>query len=187
MDVALELSRHRRSLVLAAYRMLGSLDEAEDVVQEAFLRANQAPTQDIENPKAWLLKIVGRLCLDHLRSARARRERYVGPWLPEPLLASIEAPGEDPAEQAALADELSIAFLSVLESLTPAERIVYVLHEAFGVPLKEIAEAVGKSGGVPAARAARPHAHRRQCPPIPDRPSGALRRRGNLPVGLRNR
>jgi RNA polymerase sigma-70 factor (ECF subfamily) len=145
MDVALELSKHRRSLVLAAYRMLGSLDEAEDVVQEAFLRANQAPTQEVGNPKAWLLKIVGRLCLDRLRSARARRERYVGPWLPEPLLDSIESTGQDPAEQAALADELNIAFLSVLENLTPAERIVYVLHEAFGVPLKEIAGIVGKS------------------------------------------
>jgi RNA polymerase sigma-70 factor (ECF subfamily) len=144
-DVAEELSRHRGSLVLAAYRMLGSIDEAEDVVQEAFLRAQAAAPAGIESPKAWLLKVVGRLCLDHLRSARVRRESYVGPWLPEPILDSVPAVDDDPADRAALADELSIAFLSVLETLSPAERIVYVLREAFGVPFAEIAGIVGRT------------------------------------------
>jgi RNA polymerase sigma-70 factor (ECF subfamily) len=147
MDVAAELARHRDFLVTVAYRMLGSVQEAEDVVQEAFLRAERAEragTDDIVEPRAWLTRIVTRLCLDELKSARTRRERYVGPWLPEPVLTAI-AGDTDPADRVTLDEQVSLALLTVLEALSPAERAVYVLHEAFGVPLNEVADIVGRT------------------------------------------
>jgi RNA polymerase sigma-70 factor, ECF subfamily len=120
-----------------AYRMTGSASEAEDLVQEAFLRFHRA--EAVEAPKAFLTTVVTRLAIDHLRSARVRREAYVGPWLPEPLVA---VPGADDGVER---DEtLSIAFLALLERLTPVERAVYVLHELFGYAHDEIAEVVGK-------------------------------------------
>ena len=118
-----------------AYRMLGSVADAEDIVQEAFLRWRNA--EDVREPAAFLTTVVTRLSIDHLRSARARRERYVGPWLPEPLLAD-HAP--DAAEAAELSDTLSMAFLMVLESLTPSERAAFLLREVFGYGYGEIAE-----------------------------------------------
>jgi RNA polymerase sigma-70 factor (ECF subfamily) len=144
MDVAAEMARHREFLVGVAYRLLGSVQAAEDVVQDAFLRAERADTDDIVEPRAWLTRIVSRLALDELRSARVRRERYVGPWLPEPMLAPIE-PGADPADRVTLDEQVSLALLAVLETLSPAERAVYVLHEAFGVPLSEVAAIVGRT------------------------------------------
>jgi RNA polymerase sigma-70 factor, ECF subfamily len=144
MDVAAELARHREFLIGVAYRLLGSVQAAEDVVQDAFLRAERADTDDIVEPRAWLTRIVSRLALDELRSARVRRERYVGPWLPEPLLAPIE-PAADPADRVTLDEQVSLALLAVLETLSPAERAVYVLHEAFGVPLSEVADIVGRT------------------------------------------
>ncbi|MDP8956734.1 MAG: RNA polymerase sigma-70 factor [Actinomycetota bacterium] len=117
-----------------AYRMLGSVADAEDIVQEAFLRWRNA--EDVREPAAFLTTVVTRLCLDHLKSARARRERYVGPWLPEPLLVD-QMP--DAAEAAELSDSLSMAFLMVLESLTPAERAAFLLREVFGYEYREIA------------------------------------------------
>lgn len=127
-----------RSLMLSiAYRMVGSLSEAEDIVQEAFLRLHQAG--DVESPKAWLSTVVTRLSIDHLRSARVRREQYPGTWLPEPVLA-------DPAPDAAVrAESLSLAVLVLLESLTPVERAVFVLREAFDFGYDEIAAIVDKS------------------------------------------
>jgi RNA polymerase sigma-70 factor, ECF subfamily len=120
-----------------AYRMVGSFSEAEDIVQEAFIRLHQAG--DVESPKAWLSTVVTRLAIDHLRSARVRREQYTGTWLPEPVLA-------DPAPDAAVrAESLSMAVLVLLESLTPIERAVFVLREAFDYEYAEIAEIVGKS------------------------------------------
>ena len=120
-----------------AYRMVGSFSEAEDLVQEAFVRLHQAG--DVEAPKAWLTTVVTRLAIDHLRSARVRREQYTGTWLPEPVLA-------DPAPDAAVrAETLSMAVLVLLESLTPVERAVFVLREAFDYGYDEIAEIVGKS------------------------------------------
>jgi RNA polymerase sigma-70 factor (ECF subfamily) len=122
-----------------AYRMLGSVTDAEDVVQEAFLRWRDA--KDVREPAAFLTTVVTRLCIDQLKSARARRERYVGPWLPEPLM------GESPDASAAaeLSDSLSMAFLVVLENLTPTERAAFLLREVFDYPYAEIAETLGTS------------------------------------------
>jgi RNA polymerase sigma-70 factor, ECF subfamily len=127
-----------RPLMLSiAYRMVGSFSEAEDLVQEAFIRLHEAG--DVESPKAWLTTVVTRLAIDHLRSARVRREEYPGTWLPEPVLA-------DPAPDAALrAESLDMAVLVLLESLTPVERAVFVLREALDYGYDEIAEIVGKS------------------------------------------
>src|SRR2546423_8533812 len=124
-----------------AYRMLGSVADAEDVVQDAFLRWRDAPA-DVREPAAWLTTVVTRLCIDQLKSARARRERYVGPWLPEPLVGET-AP--DASEAAELSDSLSMAFLMVLESLTPTERAAFLLREVFGYGYSEIAELVTTS------------------------------------------
>ena len=134
----------RPSAFAIAYRMLGSVSDAEDVVQEGFLRLHRAREggERIESPRAYLSTVVSRLSLDHLRSARVRREEYVGEWLPEPLLAD-PAPG--PAEHAVLSDSLSLAFLVLLESLAPLERAVFLLHEVFGYSYAEIGDVVGKS------------------------------------------
>jgi RNA polymerase sigma-70 factor, ECF subfamily len=127
-----------RPLMLSiAYRMVGSFSEAEDIVQEAFVRLHEAG--EVDAPKAWLSTVVTRLAIDHLRSARVRREQYTGTWLPEPVLA-------DPAPDAAVrAESLSMAVLVLLESLSPVERAVFVLREAFDYGYDEIAEIVGKS------------------------------------------
>jgi RNA polymerase sigma-70 factor, ECF subfamily len=135
-----EYEELRPLLFSIAYRMVGSVSEAEDVVQEAFLRYHRAA--EVESPKAWLSAVTTRLAIDHLRSARVRRERYVGPWLPEPLLAD---PSPDAARQAEVADSLSMAFLVLLESLSPVERAVFLLHEVFDYDYGEIAGIVGKS------------------------------------------
>src|SRR3954471_334089 len=135
----------RPLLFSIAYRMVGSVAEAEDIVQEAFLRHHRAVQEEdveVQTPKAYLSAITTRLAIDHLRSARVRRETYVGPWLPEPLLTD---PGPDPSEQAELADSLSLAFLVLLESLSPVERAVFLLREVFGYGYDEIARIVGKS------------------------------------------
>jgi RNA polymerase sigma-70 factor (TIGR02957 family) len=127
-----------------AYRMLGSVSEAEDVMQEAFLRLHRMLREGerVESPRSYLSTVVTRLCIDQLRSARARRERYVGEWLPEPLLASDEA---DPARHAEVADSLSLAFLVLLESLSPEQRAAFLLREVFDYPYDQIARIVGKS------------------------------------------
>jgi len=127
-----------------AYRMLGSVSEAEDIVQEALLRLHRVvgAGERVESPEAYVATVVTRLGIDELRSARARREVYVGEWLPEPLLTS-EA--DDPAQQAEMADSLSLAFLAVLERLSPEQRAVLLLREVFDYPYAQIAEIVGKS------------------------------------------
>lgn len=134
----------RPLLLSIAYRMIGSVTEAEDLVQEAYLRFHRsvAAGQVIESPRAYLSAIVTRLAIDHLRSARVRREQYIGPWLPEPLLTDDAL---DPAEHAETADSLSMAFLVLLESLTPVERAVFLLHEVFGFGYDEVAAVVHKS------------------------------------------
>lgn len=124
-----------------AYRMLGSVAEAEDVVQEAFLRMVDASPADVRSPDAYASTVTTRLAIDRLRSARLRREHYVGSWLPEPLLTT----DADPAVRAELVDTLSMAFLVVLESLTPVERAVFLLREVFGYDYGQIATIVGKS------------------------------------------
>jgi RNA polymerase sigma-70 factor, ECF subfamily len=133
-----------------AYRMLGSVSEAEDIVQEAFLRYHRAvSTSGVpDSPKAYLSAVTTRLCIDQLRSARARRESYVGEWLPEPLVTSPPALGRaasDPADLAEQADSLSMAFLLLLERLTPVERAVFLLHDVFSYGYDETARIVGRS------------------------------------------
>jgi len=132
-----------------AYRMTGSISDAEDIVQEAFLRLTRALRDgaSITSPKAYLATVTTRLAISHLRSARVRREAYVGSWLPEPLVTDELAPATvpDPAERAEMSDSLSMAFLVLLESLTPTERAVFLLHEVFGYDYAEIAEITGKS------------------------------------------
>lgn len=138
-DQASVLDRHRPLLFSIAYRMLGSVLDAEDVVQEAYLRWQRAPRAEIRSPKAYLSAVVTRLCIDQLRSAKARREEYVGPWLPEPLPT-------EPAPDAAVLDEsLSMAFLVLLESLNPTERAVFLLREVFDYDYGEISHLVDKS------------------------------------------
>ena len=144
----------RRRLINLAYRMLGSLADAEDAVQETYARwyAMSAEQQDaIESPGAWLTTVASRICLDLLGSARARRERYVGEWIPEPLpepgeWASVPpGGGADPADRVTLDESVSMAFLVVLESMTPAERVAFVLHDVFRYSFPEIAEITGRT------------------------------------------
>jgi RNA polymerase sigma-70 factor (ECF subfamily) len=144
-----------------AYRMLGSVSEAEDAVQEAFLRLHRALQEDerIESPGAYVATVVTRLCIDQLRSARARRESYVGEWLPEPLI------DDDPARHAEVADSLSLAFLVLLESLSPEQRAVFLLREVFDYPYDEIAGIVGKSEGNARQLAVRARRHVEQRRP----------------------
>jgi RNA polymerase sigma-70 factor (ECF subfamily) len=136
-----EFEELRPLLFAIAYRILGSVSEAEDVVQEAWLRYEASPTQPTSS-KAFLSAVVTRISIDVLRSARVRREAYVGPWFPEPLLTD---PYQDPERSAELADSLSMAALLLLERLTPLERAVFVLREVFGFSFPEIASAVGRS------------------------------------------
>ncbi|MGP3689878.1 RNA polymerase sigma-70 factor [Streptomyces sp. IBSNAI002] len=131
---------NRRLLFGTAYRMLGSVADAEDIVQDAWIVWNRTDRESVEHPKAYLVRTVTNLSLNRLTSAHAVREAYVGPWLPEPLLTS-----PDVAEEAELADTVSMAVLVVLETLTPVERAVFLLREVFGYAYAEIAEVVGKS------------------------------------------
>jgi RNA polymerase sigma-70 factor (TIGR02957 family) len=140
-----QYTEYRPLMFSIAYRMTGSVSDAEDIVQEAFLRAGQAPAGrdgGVESPKAYLATVTTRLAIDHLRSARVRRESYVSTWLPEPLVGTAE-PG--PAELAETSDSLSMAFLVLLESLAPAERAVFLLREVFGYDYGEIAGITGKT------------------------------------------
>jgi RNA polymerase sigma factor (sigma-70 family) len=139
-----EFERNRRHLRAVAYRMLGSVSDADDVVQEAWLRLNRSDADSVENMRGWLTTIVARLCLDELRARKSRREDYVGSWLPEPVVA-VESGGDDPEQEALLADSVGLALLVVLETLAPAERLAFVLHDMFAVPFEEIAPMVGRT------------------------------------------
>jgi RNA polymerase sigma-70 factor (TIGR02957 family) len=135
-----QYAEYRPLMFSIAYRMTGSVGDAEDILQEAFIRAGT--DAEVESPQAYLATITTRLAIDHLRSARVRRESYVGTWLPEPLIATDEA---DPAELAETSDSLSMAFLVLLENLAPAERAVFLLREVFGYDYKDIAGITGKT------------------------------------------
>lgn len=137
-DASALFTEHRSFLVGLAYRMLGSVAEAEDAVQEAFLRTQKAPLDDVVSPRAWLATIVTRICLDQLRSARARRETYTGPWLPEPIRTDLDRAVVKPRDPED-AESLSLAFLVLLETLSPLERAVFLLHEVFDYTHAEIA------------------------------------------------
>jgi RNA polymerase sigma factor (sigma-70 family) len=145
----------RSQLINLAYRLLGSLAEAEDAVQETYVRwyaMSRQQQEAIESPGAWLTKVASRICLDLLGSARARRERYVGEWLPEPLPGPAEwisgRPGSitaDPADRVTLDESVGMAFLVVLDSMTPAERVAFILHDVFGYSFAEVAGIVGRT------------------------------------------
>ncbi|MFI6764532.1 RNA polymerase sigma factor SigJ [Streptomyces sp. NPDC050355] len=145
----------RRQLINFAYRLLGSLAEAEDAVQETYTRwyaMSRRRRQDIESPGGWLTTVATRICLDLLGSARVRRERYVGSWIPEPLPDRTEWSGgpaggdkADPADRVTLDESVSMAFLVVLESMTPAERVAFILHDVFRYPFAEVAQIVGRT------------------------------------------
>jgi len=140
-DVAAAWRDHHRVLIDVAYRLLGSVSEAEDAVSEAFTRLARNPAEPIEDVRAWLVVVVSRICLDQLGSARARREAYVGPWLPEPVLTS----DDDPADRVTLDESVRMALLVVLERMAPAERVAFVLHDVFGYAFGEIAAIVGRT------------------------------------------
>ena len=161
--------RHRRLLFTVAYQMLGSVADAEDVVQDTWLRWSAADRGEVADQRAYLVQITTRLALDRLGSARARRESYVGPWLPEPLLTrgapvGSGPPAPEPEDAVELGEMVSLALLVVLETLSPAERAVFVLREVFGMSVAEVAAALGRSE--PAVRQmahrAREHVRARQ-------------------------
>ena len=141
--LAEQFEEHRAHLRRVAYRMLGTIDDSDDAVQEAWLRLSRADSAAIENLGGWLTTVVGRVCLDMLRARRSRREDYVGSWLPEPVVTVGDQ--SDPEQEALLADSVGLALLVVLETLTPAERLAFVLHDMFGLPFEEIAPIVERT------------------------------------------
>jgi len=140
---AREFEEHRTHLHAVAYRMLGSLSEADDAVQESWLRLHRSETSQIENMRAWLTTVVARVCLDMLRARLARREESLGDELPEPIVTV--PPANRPEDEALLADSVGLALLVVLDTLTPAERLAFVLHDMFGMPFEEIAPIVERT------------------------------------------
>ncbi|MBG0820227.1 RNA polymerase sigma factor SigJ [Planomonospora sp. ID91781] len=152
--LAAEFHAIRPRLVGVAYGLLGTVDEADDVVQDAWLRLVRADRTEIRDVTGWLVVTVSRLALDVLRSARVRREEYVGPWLPEPVVEEA-----DPAERVTLDESMSLAMLVVLESLSPAERTAFVLHDVFGLSFDEVGQAVGRTPAACRQLAARARRH----------------------------
>ncbi len=137
---------HRQRVLDVCYRMLGTLADAEDATQETFLRLTRSGVDGIDDPVGWLVAVAGRVCIDRLRRDTSR-ERYIGPWLPSPVLEQVSEPAEgaDPADRITLDDTIRIAMLTVLEQLSPAERAAFVLHDVFGLPFDRVAETVGRS------------------------------------------
>ena len=169
----------RRQLINLTYRLLGSLADAEDAVQETYARwyaMSQQQQEAIESPGGWLTRVASRICLDLLGSARARRERYVGEWIPEPLPEPAEwitgpsgSATVDPADRVTLDESISMAFLVVLESMTPAERVAFILHDVFGYSFAEVAEIAGRTPAAcrQLATSARRRIHASQAPATP--------------------
>ncbi|MCQ0012815.1 sigma-70 family RNA polymerase sigma factor [Actinomadura madurae] len=171
---------HRPAVFGAAYRILGTVTEAEDVTQEVWLRAAAADLSEVRDLRAWLVTVAARTSYNVLNSARVRRESYVGPWLPEPLLT-----GPDAAARVLMDESVSTAMLVVMEALTPAERVALVLHDVFGFPFDRIAEVLGAT---PAAAASSPPGHGRGSPRCRSgrrrpgrRPNASSRRSGRPP------
>ncbi|MGE0665711.1 MAG: sigma-70 family RNA polymerase sigma factor [Sphingomonadales bacterium] len=161
-ETAAEFEPHRRRLMGIAYRMLGSLSEAEDMVQEAWLRWNGADRTDLREPGAWLSRVVTRLCLDQLKSARARRETYVGPWLPEPVLDETALAADAAGERA---EDISVAFLLALERLSPLERAAFLLHDVFDMEFAEVAQALDREEAACRQLASRARGHLKSARP----------------------
>lgn len=141
--LAEQFEEHRSHLRTVAYRMLGSLGETDDAVQEAWLRLSRTDSEAVENLGGWLTTVVARVCLDMLRTRRSRREDYVGSWLPEPIVSIDDS--ATPEDEALIADSVGLALLVVLETLSPSERLAFVLHDMFAVPFDEIATIIGSS------------------------------------------
>src|SRR3954454_5899397 len=153
---------HRGHLLGLAYRMLGSVAEAEDVVQEAYLRWHEANTDGVSDPRAYLARVVTRLGLDHLKSARVRREHYVGPWLPEPV---VDADALSAGTASEYADDVTVALLLALERLSPLERAAFLLHDVFDLDFAEVARTLGRSEAACRQLASRARTHLREARP----------------------
>ncbi|HEX7164926.1 MAG TPA: sigma-70 family RNA polymerase sigma factor [Trebonia sp.] len=158
---AADFEEHRTHLRSVAYRMLGSLNEAEDAVQEAWLRLSRADTGDVRDLRAWLTTVVSRVCLDMLRSRASRREDSLDVHLPDPIVTRVD---DDPAEHALLADSVGIALLVVLDTLSPAERLAFVLHDVFAVPFEQIGPILDRSPGAAKQLASRARQRLRAAP-----------------------
>lgn len=168
-DPAATFEPHRRRLLGLAYRMLGSIAEAEDAVQEAYLRWHDTDREHVDEPRAFLMTTTTRICLDVLKSARVRREEYVGPWLPDPV---IDTSSLAPDAQTELAEDLSVALLLALDRLSPAERAAFLLHDVFDYSFAQVAEALGKNAAACRQLAARARTHvRDHRPGVPGRAS----------------
>ena len=165
---------HRAHLRSVAYRMLGSLNEADDAVQEAWLRLSRADTGDVRDLRAWLTTVVSRVCLDMLRSRASRREDPLGVHVPDPIVTRVD---DDPAGHALLADSVGIALLVVLDTLPPAERLAFVLHDVFAVPFEEIGPVLDRSPAAAKQLASRARHRLRAAPAQPAAPS-----RGSAPA-----
>jgi RNA polymerase sigma factor (sigma-70 family) len=165
-SLAEQFEENRARLRAVAYRMLGSLSEAEDAVQEAWLRLSRSDTNGVENLVGWLTTVVGRVCLDMLRSRRSRREEPQGARVPDPIVS--RADGIDPEHEALLSDSVGLALLVVLETLAPAERLAFVLHDTFGLPFEEIAPIVDRSEVATRQLASRARRRVRGVAPVPD-------------------
>jgi RNA polymerase sigma-70 factor, ECF subfamily len=170
------VKRERGRLFGIAYRLMGTVSDAEDAVQETFLRWEQADQGAIEKPVGWLTTVITRYCLDQLRAAYRQRETYVGTWLPEPLVSVEGAVAEDPAAQVTMDESVSLAMLVVLETLSPAERAVFVLHDVFGLEFEEVGAMVGRTPIACRQMAARARRHVRDRRPRFD-PDAAQQRR----------
>src|SRR5215208_1497050 len=157
---------NRTHLRAVAYRILGSVSEADDAVQESWLRLSRSDRSDVENLRGWLTTVVARVCLDMLRSRRSRREEPLGPHVPDPIVSSAD--GIDPEDEVLLADSVGLALLVVLETLGPAERLAFVLHDMFGIPFDEIAPIVGRSPAAARQLASRARRRVRGGAPVPD-------------------
>jgi RNA polymerase sigma-70 factor (ECF subfamily) len=171
--LAEQFEHHRAHLRAVAYRMLGSVSEAEDAVQESWLRLSRSDTSAVENLGGWLTTVVARVSLDMLRTRKVRHEDYVGSWLPEPL---VDDTAEDPEHEAVLADSVGLALLVVLDTLTPAERLAFVLHDMFGMAFDEIAPLVERTPTAARQLASRARRRVRGAAPVPD-PDLAQQRR----------
>jgi RNA polymerase sigma-70 factor, ECF subfamily len=164
--LAERFEEERPQLRRIAYRMLGTLDEADDAVQEAWIKLSRSDDSKVDNLGAWLTTVVSRVCLDMLRARRSRREEFVGSWMPEPIVAIDSAP--TPEEEALIADGVGLALYIVLETLDPAERLAFVLHDMFALPFDEIARIVGRSPAAARQLASRARRRVQGATPVPD-------------------
>jgi len=164
--LAERFEEERPQLRRIAYRMLGTVDEADDAVQEAWIKLSRRDDSKVENLGAWLTTVVSRVCLDMLRTRRSRREEFVGSWMPEPIVAIDSAP--TPEEEALIADGVGLALYIVLETLDPAERLAFVLHDMFAMPFDEIARIVGRSPEAARQLASRARRRVQGSTPVPD-------------------